>query len=551
MGMRKDGEPTSPLKNASSRQLRSPTTATAHSTPSEAFQRPSKTSQELIDRPRRAQKRRHATEIKHSQKRLQNNPPSISVPAAASQDRVGVWQTKGKKRPYDFEDKHSYKRRRGSVPESQLSEENLKKLEKDLEKLERETPDEMDPGVTVLDRTRKRAPSRQASYSDLNQDTASLRSQKSSVSNSFYRYHVLDQARIYVRPEPPPTVIQAQMDIIFEREIPEKRRREISGIAKKISQKFINNLRGAHREDDLVEIVYEALRMMHEDETFDFPRKAGIVLPLTPMNTSLRANLDLDWDPRLKPDVQEEVWDWDALYQSNNEADNIVNRPTKRQQEERSFPSPDISQSTMPPPAPPSQSKQDAVKTPRPDFTIGLRHSTISNALIKRGLSKFKADDFLKGLQRERKLYSDPTQNFLNVRFPVLVIEGKAYATGKTVFEAQNQAAVSGVCMVNLRQQLIDLFEGVFPNLKGKKTPLAFSICTEGPQIEFWVHYALSEDNVRSQYMNIFRTCYGSLQGGLGDFLMDVDRLMRWTKDEFSKEVADQLRKLANHAARG
>lgn len=170
---------------------------------------------------------------------------------------------------------------------------------------------------------------------------------------------------------------------------------------------------------------------------------------------------------------------------------------------------------------------------------------------MKRGLSKFKADDFLKGLQRERKLCSDPTQNFLNVRFPILVIEGKAYATGKTVFEAQNQAAVSGGCMVNLLQQQTDLFEGVFSNLRGGKTHLAFSICTEGPQIEFWVHYTLSEDNVRSHYMNIFRTCYGSLQGGLADFLIDVERLMRWTKDEFLKDVTDQLCKLANHAARG
>ena len=500
--MRKDRKPTSPPKNANPRQLRSSTTAAANSTPFEAFQKHSQTSQELIDRPRKAQKRKHAAEDEHSQKRLRKDPPSILVPAATSQDLVGVWQTRGKKRPHDSEDKHSYKRRRGSVPESQLSEENLKKLERDLEQLERETPDKMDPGVTVPNRVRKRASSRQTNFSDLNQDTASQRSQKLSVSNSFYRYHILDQARIYVRPKPPPMDIQAQMDVIFEREVPEKRRREISGIAKKISQSFINNLRGAHREDDLVELVYEALRMMHKDETFDFPRKAGIVLPLTPMYTSLRANLDLDWDPSLKPDVQQEVWDLDALGQPNNEADDIVDRPNKRQQGERSLPSPNTSQSTMSPPAAPSQSKQDAVKTPRPDFTIGLRHSKISNALMKRGLSKFKADDFLKVLQRERKLCSDPTQNFLNVRFPILVIEGKAYATGKTVFETQNQAAVFGGCMVNLRQQLNDLFEGVFSNLRGGKTYLAFSICTEGPQIEFWVHYTLSEDNVRSHYIS-------------------------------------------------
>lgn len=179
--MRKDRKPTSPPKNVSPRQLRSFTTAAANSTLSVAFQKPSETSQEQIDRPQKAQKRKHAAEDESSQKRLRKDPPSVLVPAAASQDPVGVWQTKGKKRPYDAEDKHSYKRRRGSVPESQLSEENLKKLERDLKKLRRGMPNEMDPGVAVLDRVRKRAPSRQASFSDLNQDTVSLRSQKSTV----------------------------------------------------------------------------------------------------------------------------------------------------------------------------------------------------------------------------------------------------------------------------------------------------------------------------------------------------------------------------------
>lgn len=269
------------------------------------------------------------------------------------------------------------------------------------------------------------------------------------------------------------------------------------------------------------------------------------------MYTSLLANLDLDWDPNLKPDVQQRVWNFNSLDQSNNDAGDVIDRPNKRQQGGRSSPSPDTSKSTMPPPMALSQSKLAAVKTPRPDFTIGFNHSTITKALMKHGLSNLKADDFLVALQSEQNLCSDPTQHFLNVRFPILVIEGKAYATGKTASEAQNQAAVSGGCMVNLQQQLIDLFERVFSNLQGGKTPLAFSICTEGPQIEFWVHYTLLEENVRSHYMNIFRTCYGSLQGGLEDFLMDVERLMRWTKDEFLKEVADQLYQLAKHAAEG
>lgn len=205
----------------------------------------------------------------------------------------------------------------------------------------------------------------------------------------------------------------------------------------------------------------------------------------------------------------------------------------------------------MPPPTAVLQPKSGAVKTPRPDFTIGLRHSTVSTALRKRGLNKFQAEDFLNFLQREQLFRSDPTQNFLDIRCPILVIEGKAYATGKTTFEAQNQAAVSGSCMVNLQQQLIDLFNNVFSVPQGRESPLAFSICTEGPHMELWVHYAASEYNMRSHYMNIIRTCYGSLHHELENFLLDVERLMQWTKEGFLAEIADRLCELASHATRG
>ncbi|MCJ1338860.1 hypothetical protein MMC09_004149 [Bachmanniomyces sp. S44760] len=524
--MRKPCEPmsSSPIRDASPRELRS---SAADCTLAESLLQSSKD--------------------KHSQVLLRKDTPSRSTHTAASQDLVDVWQARGRKRRCDSGDQQSNKRRQESVTKSQLSRHNLRKLEIYLEELESGPLDEMDPDCAV--RIRKRALSRQASLSDLNPDTASLRSQNSSISNSFYRYRILKQAKIYVCPEPPPTDIQAQMDIIFKREILEERRRRISSIAKGISQQFINKLRGSHREDDLVEIIYEALHLMHPDETFEFSRKAGIVLIVALLYMSLRANTEIDWDPSLKPNGQQKAWDLDALDQPNKEADDVVSRLNERQQGERSFHSPDTSLSTMPAPVAPSRSKQ-VVKTPRPDFTIGLHHSTMSEALMKRGLSESMADGFLEDLQCEGKLYSDPTQDFLNVRFPILVIEGKAYATGRTAFEAQNQAAVSGACMVNLLRQLTDLYEGVYSNSGGKLTHLAFSICSEGPQIEFWVHYSLLKDKVRNHYMNIFRTCHGSLQDRLEDFLMDVERLMRWTEEDFLEEVADQVFKLANHTAR-
>ena len=137
----------------------------------------------------------------------------------------------------------------------------------------------MDPVLTPSDRVRKRGPSRQASLSDLNQDASSVHSQKSSASHSFYRYQILQRAKIFIRPELPPEEIWSQLDIITKANISDTRRHEISGIAKKISQKFIKNLRAAHREDDLVELVYEAFREMCPDEVFYCPRKAGTLSP--------------------------------------------------------------------------------------------------------------------------------------------------------------------------------------------------------------------------------------------------------------------------------
>ena len=388
----------------------------------------------------------------------------------------------------------------------------MKKLERGFEEPTKWTSNQIDPNDPVPDQMQKRALSRQTSLSNLNQDTASQRSQASSISNSFYRYHILDRAKVYIHPELPPPEIQVQMNAIFNREIPEERRRAISDIAKETSQNFIINLRAAHREDDLVELIYDALRMMHKDDTLQFARKEGIALTLAPIYTPMCANLYIDWAPSLKPTIQH-TWNFHASRQSN-EANDTFDHP----------------------------------KTPRPNFTIGLRHSTITNALVKRGLSEYKATSLLEELQHEQILCSDPTQHSLNIRFPLLVIEGKAYATGKTAFEAQNQAAIPGSSMVNLQQRFINLSTSIFPNVPRKKsTPLAFSICSEGPQIEFWVHYAVLRDNVRCHYMNIFRTCYGSLQGGLEDFLVDMERLMRWTKETFLEEVADQLLKLAEH----
>ncbi|KAI4256365.1 MAG: hypothetical protein LQ352_002130 [Teloschistes flavicans] len=422
-----------------------------------------------------------------------------------------------------------------------LSKANLKLLQQEVATFE-----EMDNESVSSSQARKRkAPSRRTSNSDLVSGTSG-KTKESAPSQSFYRYNILDQANVYIQPEPPSETLQEQLDVIFKRKVTDDRTREISDIAKQQSPKFSKLLRGAHREDNLVELVQNALFAMHKDDTLTHARKA-------------------DWNLDLKPTVhQQQIWNLDILGRPGVNVDEVLDRSEKRQQIDRPFPTPDTSQSSMPPPAAPRvlgdtaqpQSIQDgAIKTPRPDFTWGYDNSTITDALMRRGLSELQTTGFLAALQREEKLCSDPTQHFLNVRFPILVIEGKAYATGKTLFEAENQAAVSGSSMLNVQRQLQSLADNIMDRSQtdetaNVKSPLAFSLCTQGPILELWVHHIVIKSDVTRYHMNLIAASHASLCDDLETFLSKVDRLLTWYKYDYLKGVVDQLFTIASHVAR-
>ena len=234
----------------------------------------------------RAKKRKLDTEDGPSPKRLHKEPTPASTPSVSPESLKPSLHTPRDNREHNphkqeddrcqeppvVEDNQSDKtedpplcRPRPSPP-AQLSKANLDQLQQEVVALE-----EMDHTITPSDRGRKRASSRQTSSSDL----ASTRSKEPTFSHSFYRYSILDRANVYVLPESPPEALQAQLDIIFKREVTEERRREISAMAKDKSRDFSQLLRGSHREDDLVELVHRALFDMHKDKTLAHPRKAG------------------------------------------------------------------------------------------------------------------------------------------------------------------------------------------------------------------------------------------------------------------------------------
>ncbi|KAL8899950.1 MAG: hypothetical protein Q9192_001316 [Flavoplaca navasiana] len=438
---------------------------------------------------------------------------------------------------------------------AELSKANLKLLQQEVSAFE-----DMDSEISSSGR--KRAASRQTSSSDLQSGTTS-RSKEPTPSHNFYRYNILRRARIQIHSRPPPpATLQPQLDLIFKREVTKERKREVQDMAKIKSEKFCDNLEGASREDDLVEVAHEALFSMHGDSTLIHCRKAGKALaePRSGLYWTVpHIDHSSDWNSDLKPTPQQ-LLNLSALDRPPIGDAEDGDRTNKRQQSGRPFPSPNTSQSTMPPPAAvlpisPStveiQPSQDgAVKTPRPDFTCGFRNRTVTKALLDRGLNASVTKDLLEALQLDKRLCSNPTQHFFELRFPILVIEGKSYSTGKTLFEAENQAAVSGSSMLNLQRQLTRLQDSVNPILGEKKPPLAFSVCTQGPILELWVHHLELEDNITRYHMNIIAACHGSLCDDLERFLLKIDCLIEWYKHDYLEEIADQLFAIASHVAR-
>ena len=190
------------------------------------------------------------------------------------------------------------------------------------------------------------------------------------------------------------------------------------------------------------------------------------------------------------------------------------------------------------------------IETSRPDCTIGFTQHTVAEAL--QGLNLTQVYRLISYLQQESEHFLDAITSHFSL-LPFLAIDGKSYATGETVFEAQYQAAVPASCMVNVQQQLADFLqrhENSESAKKLSKTPLAFSMRFEGPYLELWVHYSMPEKNLaRSYSMNIIRICHGSLIYGITGFLTDLDRLMGWASDEVLRGMADQLSELAKHVS--
>ena len=242
--------------------------------------------------------------------------------------------------------------------------------------------------------------------------------------------------------------------------------------------------------------------------------------------------MTLAWNPSLKPANKWLNFNPVLPVETPNNANSALDESRKERQP---YITPDRSAPTGPPPSVPS--KQDiGIKTPCPDFTTGLRDRVVAAKLESIGVSTAYSDHFLRILESRNIFISCPTQSAMLLRLPSLVVEGKSYGTGKTLYEAQNQAAVSGSMMLVIQHQLSELAGKGFAD-----APLAFSICTEGPVIELWVHYNIFKAGVRYYKMQFLLVGHASALNTMEEFFLAVLRIMRWTNSTFLDDAAEKL----------
>ena len=212
----------------------------------------------------------------------QNTLAAQSIPLDPVQQSPATASV-GPRRRREVEEEYPSKRRKHSQGTIDSTQPCKPLSEKNLEELDRQTISEpyngMDRVVTGSGRGgKKRSISLRASTADMDQDTTSISTQKSSTLAD-YRWKNLDYARIFVENAPLPQNILTRVNTIIQPKIDDTRKNELSLISEAFCDEFVDVMLGAFREDDSVEPIHTALKSMDKGKKFLFPRKTGTSIP--------------------------------------------------------------------------------------------------------------------------------------------------------------------------------------------------------------------------------------------------------------------------------
>ena len=194
-------------------------------------------------------------------------------------------------------------------------------------------------------------------------------------------------------------------------------------------------------------------------------------------------------------------------------------------------------------------SNTSPVKTPFPDLTVGLPLRGLLSALAAQKLDPRKAHDFILQAEREKlqfeadgplepMLIVQPAVGATDIVFPFLVVEGKAYSTGKQIFEAENQAAVAMACAHKI---LISL-----DRVAGQhqcQPHVLFSVTTVGPIHELWAHWTTLQGDQRDFESQLWGSWNVLLEDRAEDFIVKLHNVCAWGTRPFMTSVVESLRR--------
>ncbi|KAF2085053.1 hypothetical protein K490DRAFT_47630 [Saccharata proteae CBS 121410] len=173
------------------------------------------------------------------------------------------------------------------------------------------------------------------------------------------------------------------------------------------------------------------------------------------------------------------------------------------------------------------------LSTPKPDITIGLAHTKF-DARHQRRLVDHQASG---------SILSDPHAADMGIRFPFLVIEAKGLSLNGSLVSAQNQAAVSGACMLAILQDLHNQADGYDDPATGAEgaldnTPaLCFSIATAGSIHEMNIHFM----HDGCFHMHCFRAFRTTLERDTTEFVYLLHRILDWGKEAYNASIVRKL----------
>ncbi|KAL5121059.1 hypothetical protein ACEQ8H_000909 [Pleosporales sp. CAS-2024a] len=181
------------------------------------------------------------------------------------------------------------------------------------------------------------------------------------------------------------------------------------------------------------------------------------------------------------------------------------------------------------------------VLTSKPDISLGLAHNSFTP--VQRRV--------LRLLQDGGHVLSDPHQAQVGLRFPFLVVEAKGAAASGNMIGAQNRAAVDGACAMNILGDLQNVVTRITTTVQHQSCSgmgdnedennlvpaIMFSVTTEGPLHELWVHYQLGD----TYQMTCHRAWRPTHLEDARDFVGCLARIVNWGKQGFRDDLLSLL----------